>query len=228
MIVEVVIAAWDEKDNLLELNKRIINTLEKINAQFVIRYVLRGTKEQSGYNALNKLSKTDNAVRPIYADDVHGYGPSYKLGFSKVSDISDYVITMDADLNHSPEEIPRLIGSEADIVIGAREKDYNVGPGWKRFLSKTLNKIMSIMWGLDIKDKTSGFRVYKTRALKKIYDKPKAVGFEYLPELLICAKKEGLSFEERPITFKPRIRGESKMNIKKTAIGYLKLFWRYK
>lgn len=219
MKISIVIPAYKEKGNLKPLVKRFYKVFKNINYEII--FVLKGSKEESGYNEIKNMSK----VNAIYADNIIGYGSALVHGFKNISKKSDYVLTMDAD-NHSPEEALLLLSTNADIIIGSRGNK-RIGSWWKKLLSRTLNNILSLIWKLNIIDITSGYRVYKRKVLNNIFQKPKSTGFEYLPELLIIAKKEGCSIKEVPITFNPRIIGESKMPIFKTMLGYIKLILRY-
>ena len=247
MKISVVIPALKEKENLLVLTKkwidffnfyqgndwtRIRTTIDNFESRYPIIndwaliYVLDGSKEDSGYNILKKNYKDNKHIRLFYRPDIKGYGPSLKFGFEQVSKDSDYVCTMDTD-NHSPEELVRFIRNNEDIIIGSRGSIRTVGPWWKRTASKILNKIMSKMMNLDIEDKTSGYRLYKTSVIKQIYNEPLSQSFTYLPELLICAKNHNFTFKEVPITFSSRKYGISKMDTPKVIKEYLALFWSY-
>lgn len=231
MKISVVIAAYNEAGNVEKLANRFYKVFRKLCIDFEIIYVLRGTKEKSGYNGLMKLkSKGMKKIRIFYKPRVIGLGPSLKVGFDSAAKDSTHILTMDADLNHQPEELGKFISqikkTGKDIIIGSR---YIKGgtiegiPMWKIILSRIMNIILSFLYGLDINDKTSGYRLYKKEAIDKIKNKTKFKNFEYLPELLIHAKKAGITMCEVPIHFKPRGSGKSKMRIFKTIIGYIKL-----
>lgn len=226
MKISVILPAWNEGDNLFELTKAFVKVFWSLDIKYELIYVLRGTRTESGYDMLNHLFKDYN-LKLIYADDIHGYAPSIQEGVKYVSEDSTHILTMDADRNHAPNELARFLYHKQDIVIGSRGDKRTVGPWWKKQLSKLLNGIISKTLKLGVVDITSGYRLYKKNVFLNIFDKPKATGFDYLPELLIIAKKKGYTFKEVPITFSPRVIGISKMPVVKTAIGYLKLMWRY-
>jgi dolichol-phosphate mannosyltransferase len=94
-------------------------------------------------------------------------------------------------------------------------------PRWKRFLSGTMNHLMRFLYGLRIRDKTSGFRVYRAGALRGLEFENSA--FAFLPEILIQAHRAGLSLAEEPIHFTYRQEGRSKMRIGATTLSYLRL-----
>ncbi|MBN2420926.1 glycosyltransferase [Candidatus Woesearchaeota archaeon] len=232
MKISVVMAAYDEKGNVDVLVKRIHKVLNQIKIPHEFVLVLRGTKESSGYNDLVKLKKTINNMNIFYKPNVIGIGPSFRCGFDNVSKTATHILTMDADMNHQPEEIPSFIEamekSGADVIIGSRyiEKGKFVMPVWKKFLSRTMNVLLRFLYDLPVADKTSGYRLYKKGVIDSINHKTTSVNFEYLPELLIRARKKNYLLAETPIYFKKRKFGKSKMNILKTTIGYLRLLGR--
>jgi undecaprenyl-phosphate 4-deoxy-4-formamido-L-arabinose transferase len=224
MKIMAVIAAWNEKGNTKILAKRFLNTFKNNNINGKAMFILRGTKEESGYNEL-KAMKNKNII-PVYADDIHGLGPSHNFGFSLVPNDVDYIVTMDSDLNYQPEELPQMLKINADIVVGSRGMN-RVGSWWKKGASKLMNVILRKIWKLDVIDMTSNYRLYKTCVIKDIYPNVKATGFEYCPEVLLVAARKGYIIKESPAEFIPRITGKSKMPIFKTMFGYIKLFLRY-
>ncbi len=234
MKISVVMPAYDEAGNVEKLAERFYRVFKKLNIDFELLYVLQGTKEKSGYNSLIQMKKKGmSKIRTLYYPGPIGVGPAFRAGFDAVSRDATHVLTLDADLNHQPEELPMFIAAmektDKDIIIGSR---YIKGgkmegmPLWKVTLSKWMNKILSILTGLWVKDKTSGYRLYKRKVIDKIKNKTVFRNFEYYPELLICAKKAGFSMYEVPIIFKWRVIGKSKMKKLKTIIGYLRLLGR--
>jgi len=224
MKIMAVIAAWNEKGNTKILAKRFLKVFKDNNIDGKVMFILRGTKEDSGYNEL-KAMKNKNII-PVYANDIHGLGPSHNFGFSLVPNDVDYIVTMDSDLNYQPEELPNMLKINADIVIGSRGMN-RTGSWWRKALSKLMNIILRKIWKLDIVDMTSNYRLYKTLVIKDIYPNVKATGFEYCPEVLLVATRKGYIIKESPAEFTPRLSGESKMPIIKTTVGYFKLFMRY-
>jgi hypothetical protein len=97
-------------------------------------------------------------------------------------------------------------------------------PRWKRLLSTTVNRMMRHLYGLQLADKTSGFRVYRAAALRRLaFDND---AFAFLPELLVRADRLGLVLAEEPIHFVFRTHGKSKMGFWDTGRSYLSLLRR--
>lgn len=227
MKISVVIAAYHEKDNLAELTERLLSEVGKITPDFEILYVIQG---DDGSKEL--LEKIGGKVRFIYFSKPLGVAKAFLTGFADVVDKSEYIITMDSDLNHQPEEIKNLWKcleeDNADITIGSRyiHGGKIVGmPLWKNITSRAMNKIINIFSGISVEDKTSGFRIYKPKVLKCVLENLTAENFEFYPEVILVANKFGFTFAETPITFIFRVKGESKMYKIETIAGYLKMFF---
>jgi dolichol-phosphate mannosyltransferase len=227
MKLSVVIAAYDERENVVPLTRRLHATLAAIpSCQSEIVYVVDGT--DGTREALEALADEVPGLRVFHREKPSGLGVAFRRGFAEVSEDADYVVTMDADLNHQPEEIPRLLEAavrrDLDILIGSRfvrGGRIEGTPAWKRTLSGTMNVVMRWLWGLPVRDKTSGFRVYKAEALRRL--KHRLDDFAFLPEVLILAHRLGMSLGEEPIRFVYRIHGTSKMAISKTIRSYAAL-----
>jgi dolichol-phosphate mannosyltransferase len=243
MKLAVVIAAYDERDNIAPLTRRLLSTLagmaERAKAaeaaaaggatgwgQEVIFVVegRDGTRE-----VLEDLRRELSGFRVLYNPDPSGLGAAFRRGFAAVSPEADFVVTMDADLNHQPEEIPRLVaslaGSGDDILVGSR---WVAGatvagtPFWKLSLSRIVGFLMTHLFGLTVRDKTSGFRVYRRAALAALpFERD---NFAFLPEILVLARRAGLVTREEPISFVHRVHGRSKMGLLATSTSYLSLF----
>jgi dolichol-phosphate mannosyltransferase len=138
---------------------------------------------------------------------------------------------MDADLNHDPEEIRRLLeaSKEADVVVGSRSKSRGLVkelPWFKRMVSASTNWVLRNAFDMQSRDITSGFRIYSRKVVESVRDELVSKNFEVTAELLIRAKKKGFSIVEVPITFTRRPRGASKLSFVKSGMGYVILLFR--
>lgn len=223
----VVIAAYNEEDNIEALTRRLDRTLRTLpGCTSEILFVVEGwdrTRE-----ILEGLSQEIPNLRILYGEEPSGLGNAFRRGFAAVDPDVDYIVTLDADLNHQPEEIPRLVEalrrSDCDILVGSRflaASRVEGAPLWKRFLSGVMNRLMRHLFGLRVLDKTSGFRVYRAEVLRAIrFENP---SFAFLPEILIRAHAAGFRIAEEPIHFIFRVHGRSKMRFWATSLSYLKL-----
>jgi dolichol-phosphate mannosyltransferase len=231
MKIAIVIAAYNEIGNITPLTERLLQTLDMLpGTSWKLIYVIDGT--DGTVEVARQFARRTSKVEILYSEKPSGLGQAFRRGFAAVPTDTDAVVTMDADLNHRPEEIPRLVQSlitkNADIVVGSRrmeESSVEKAPFWKRSLSGMGNRLMHVCMGVRINDLTSGFRVYRGAALRQI--KFESDGFAFLPEILIQATERQLTIIEEPIQFVCRTSGESKMYIGPTLSSYFHLFLRH-
>ncbi len=227
MKLSVVIAAYDEAESIEPLWERIesvLTTMPKVTPEAI--FVVEGTDETR--QILSERTSHLPWVHVLYNETPSGLGAALRRGFNAIADDTDYVVTLDADLNHQPEEIPRLleeaIARDVDILVGSRfvAGGEIVGtPLWKRALSGSVNRLMHWSYGLGVRDKTSGFRIYRASALRQLTVRNDA--FAFLPELLIEANRAGYRIGEAPIRFTYRLAGHSKMAFWPTSWSYLQM-----
>jgi glycosyltransferase involved in cell wall biosynthesis len=187
-------------------------------------YVIEGM--DGSKEIAEEFARQRPAIRVIYEQERSGLGNAFRKGFDAIPEDTDVLVTMDADLNHQPEEIPRLVAKlsidEADIVVGSRKVAGGTVVGmrlWKRLVSGGLNRLMRRMMAMPVADQTSGFRVYRYSSFRRIsYSN---TGFAFLPEILVSANQLGLSIREEPIRFVVREHGTSKMGLLDTSVSYV-------
>jgi dolichol-phosphate mannosyltransferase len=227
MRIASLVAAYDERENIEALARRLAATLQSLPGfEHELVFVVDGT--DGTRQILEALSAELPAIRVLYQETPAGLGNAFRRGLAAVHPATDFVVTMDADLNHQPEEIPRLLeamrAAQADILVGSRfirGGRVDGTPVWKLFLSGTLNVLMRALFGLKVKDKTSGFRIYRASVLRSIDWENE--NFAALPEILIRAARAGLRVQEAPIHFIYRRQGTSKMHFWTTVLSYVAL-----
>lgn len=222
----VVIAALDERRNVEALLPRLLEALASMpELESEVVFVLAGD------DGTEQVVAGVPSVRGLRQVDRDGLAAAFRLGFAALDPATNLVATLDADLNHRPEELPRLVRAlearDADIVVGSR-----VVPGAavlggslvKRAASRLGNFAIRLLFGSGIRDRTSGFRVYRRAALSELAIEGQ--GFSFLPAMLLAAERGGLRIVEEPISFDRRGWGRSKLPVVATALGYLKLALR--
>lgn len=226
--LSVVIAAYDEEENAEPLLRRLHDTLSAMaGGAWELVFVVEGRDRTR--ETLEQLARElGSPLRILYAEQPSGLGNAFRRGFAAVAPDAELVVTLDADLNHQPEEIPGLVAalerSGSDILVGSRflaGSTVEGTPLWKRFLSGVMNHLMRYLYGLRVLDKTSGFRVYRAEVLRQVpFHNP---AFAFLPELLIRAHQAGYRIAEEPIRFIFRREGRSKLEFWPTSLSYLAL-----
>ena len=228
MNLSVVIAAYNEAGNIGPLTSRLISTLDGIeNFGWELIYVIEGRDETRAI--AEGFARQRPEIRIVYNAEPSGLAKAFRKGFDAVAPQTDFVVTMDADLNHQPEEIPRLLNAlltrNASIVVGSRKVLGSTAegiPSWKRILSDAVNRCMKILAGMPVADMTSGYRIYRYATIQRISFSNR--GFAFLPEILMQAQMAGEHIVEEPIQFIFRVNGDSKMKLVPTALSYVRLF----
>ena len=230
MKISTVIAAYNENENIIELIQRLIDVFKNMNIDYEIILVAQG-KDGTLELLQDFKNRTGSPIHILYYEKPLGVGIAFKIGFHNISEDATYILTMDADLNHQPEDLPRFLKplehKEVDIVIGSRYipggamKNVRV---WRYALSKFVNYVLSYLSNLRVMDKTSGYRLQKKEVVVSLRDKINAKNFDFYVDYLIMAQKAGFSMTEIPIIFIARSKGYSKMKKIDTLFRYLLLF----
>ena len=166
----------------------------------------------------NKYNNILLCVRPQKT----GLGTAITEGFKfflSLKQVPKYVVTMDADYSHNPNDIPLLIScmreSNYGIVIGSRYiKGGNV-KGWpftRKVISRVANFIAKLSLGLKPHDCTSGFRCYSTEFLRAAIGNLHSHTYEIQIETIRQAVLRNFNIKETPILFVNRKRGKSKLS----------------
>jgi glycosyltransferase involved in cell wall biosynthesis len=117
----VVIAAYNEEENIGPLTSRLVRTLDSVGSAWRLIYVIES--QDHTFEIAQRFAVERPEVQSLYSPAPSGLGRAFRRGFAAIPADTDIVATMDADLNHQPEQLPWLIeaalASGADIVGGA-------------------------------------------------------------------------------------------------------------
>jgi len=227
--ISAVIPLYNEEEVIDEFSTRLIRSLQELGSDYEVIFIVEGT--DATLEKVNQLSEENYRVRVEYNQKRLGLGRALKRGLELVDSSSNYVLTMDSDLNHDPEEITRLLqaSKEADVVVGCRTKSRGLVqelPFFKRMISASTNWLLRRAFKIKYSDITSGFRIYSTKTVESVREELVAKNFEVTAEILIRAKKKGFSITEVPISFRRRPRGTSKLSFVRSGVGYVVLLFR--
>jgi glycosyltransferase involved in cell wall biosynthesis len=214
--ISIVIPAYNECESLPNLIPQINDVLGKTGKEFEIIVINDGSTDDTNRTCREIILKYP-CVKMIEMLTNGGKALALQAGFQTVK--GDIVITMDADLQDDPLEIPRFIEKI--------ESGYDVVGGWKKVrkdpLEKTLpsrlfNKVTSMMVGLDLHDYNCGFKAYRRYALRNL----NLYGdmHRFVPAILF---KQGFKITEIAIEHHPRKFGKSKYGIERYTRGFLDL-----
>lgn len=149
-----------------------------------------------------------------------GLGTAYIAGFNwALERVYDYIIEMDCDFSHNPDDLERLHEATvkgADVAIGSRYiSGINVvnWPLGRVLMSYFASMYVRIVTGMKIMDTTAGFKCYRRKVLETIdFEKIKLVGYGFQIEMKFTAIQFGFNVVEVPIVFTDRKEGTSKMS----------------
>lgn len=216
--ISIVIPLYNEVESLPELHEWIVSVMQKHNFTYEVIFVDDGSKDGS-WDIVMNLQSQDNCVRGIKFQRNYGKSAALQKGFEAVK--GEFVVTMDADLQDSPEEIP-------EMVRMLKEDDFDMISGWKkkRFdpLSKTIptklyNWTARKLTGIYLHDFNCGLKAYKTVVVKSI----EIYGdmHRYIPAL---AKFAGFSkIGEKVVQHQARKFGTTKFGLNRFVNGPLDL-----
>ena len=164
--VSIVVPLFNEAESLLELYQGIIEALEQTKFSFEVLFVDDGSRDGS-FDIIREIRQKDDRVRAVRLRRNYGKSAALAVGFESVN--SNAVVTMDADLQDDPTEIPAMVSLLAegyDLVSGWKKNRKD--PFSKRFPSKLFNWVTGIVSGLRLHDFNCGLKAYRRQVLETI------------------------------------------------------------
>ena len=218
MDISVVIPLYNEEESLPELFAWIERVMKAHNFSYEIIFVNDGSTDHS-WQIIEQLQAGSDKVRGIKFRRNYGKSPALYCGFDQAQ--GNVVITMDADLQDSPDEIPelyRMITEEGyDLVSGWKKKRRD--PVGKRWPSKFFNWTARRVSGIKLHDFNCGLKAYRRKVVKSI-----EVYGEMHRFIPILAKQAGFRrIGEKVVEHHARKYGCSKFGLERTVKGYLDL-----
>jgi dolichol-phosphate mannosyltransferase len=221
----LVVPTYNEADNLAW----IVGRLRAAEPEVDVLVVDDGSPDGTGKLA-DRLAADREELRVLHRPGKGGLGPAYLAGFAEaLAGGAGYVLEMDADFSHDPEDVGRLLAAArdgADLVLGSR---YVPGGGvtdWgalRRLISRGGSLYARVLLGMHQHDLTGGFKCFRRATLEAIdLGSVTSKGYAFQIELTYRAAQRGLRIVEVPIVFRERRVGESKMS---SRIA-LEAFWR--
>ena len=217
--LSIVISLYNEEESLRELISWIESVMKQEGYSYEVIMVDDGSTDSS-WNIVKELSAANSAIRGISFRRNYGKSAALYHGFAAAT--GRVVVTMDADLQDSPEEIPemyRMVVEEGwDIVSGWKKQRYD-NKFTKNLPSKLYNWTARKVTGIKLHDMNCGLKAYKNEVVKNI----EVYGemHRYIPYL---AKNAGFGrITEKPVQHQKRKYGVSKFGIERFVNGFLDL-----
>jgi len=215
--VSFVIPAKDEAKTIAPLTGEIIDAMtHRPDLSYEVIFVDDGSTDGT-WEEIEKVAIGEPRVRAIRFRNNFGKAAALRAGFDEAD--GAIIVTMDADMQDDPKELPRLLAeldNGYDLVTGYKHKRQD--PLGKRLPSKLFNQATGTVTGLKLNDHNSGFRVGR----REIYDVIPLYGelHRYVPAL---AHAHGFRVKELPVNHRPRTYGKSKYGLERYARGALDL-----
>jgi len=219
MNISVVIPLLNEDESLNELYDWIAKVMQSNRYSYEILFIDDGSTDNS-WKVIESLSKRDSNVKGIRFQRNYGKSQALNAGFKKVQ--GDVVITMDADLQDSPDEIPELYNLIAkdgfDLISGWKKKRYD-SKIRKNIPSKLFNAAARKTSGLKLHDFNCGLKAYKNEVVKNVDVRGEM--HRYIP---VLAKNAGFNkIDEKIVAHQARKYGVTKFGIDRFINGFLDL-----
>ncbi|MDQ6472257.1 glycosyltransferase family 2 protein [Flavobacterium sp. LHD-80] len=219
MNLSILIPLLNEEESLKELYSWIIKVMQSNNYSYEIIFVDDGSTDDS-WNIIESFSNENPNVKGIRFMKNFGKSQALHAGFAKAQ--GDVIITMDADLQDSPDEIPGLYemitAQKFDLVSGWKKKRYDSVVA-KNLPSKLFNWAARKTSGVELNDFNCGLKAYKNTVVKNI--EVSGEMHRYIP---VLAKNAGFNkIGEKVVIHQARKYGETKFGMERFINGFLDL-----
>ena len=222
-------ATYNEKENI----KKLIENLNQLKVNIDI-LVIDDNSPDKTWEILQRLEKINQNLKVIIRNNKSGLDTAHKLAFEYAKNNNyEKFISMDADLSHDPNEIPKMIEilDESSFVIGSRyiEGGKCEMSSHRLMLSIIGNKFIKKILRLNCNEFTTSFRGFNLLKLKEFdLNIVKSKGYSFFMETIYRLNKHGVIINEIPIHFKNRRHGSSKIpgiEIFRTLKNLFKLYF---
>ena len=219
MDISVVIPLLNEEESLQELHDWIAKVMQSNRYSYELLFIDDGSTDAS-WKVIENLSKNNASVKGIRFQKNYGKSQALNAGFKEVE--GDVVITMDADLQDSPDEIPELynliVKDGFDLISGWKKKRYD-SKIRKNIPSKLFNAAARKTSGLKLHDFNCGLKAYKKEVIKNI-----DVNGEMHRYIPVLAKNAGFNkIDEKVVAHQARKYGVTKFGMERFINGFLDL-----
>ena len=214
--LSVVVPLYNEEDSLEELHEEICRSVDRVGCEFEVVYVDDGSIDRS-FEVLSRIHQRDPRAKVVRFRKNSGKADALSAGFALCS--GDRIVTLDADLQDDPAEIPNL--------LSALDRGYDLVSGWKkrrrdpitkRWPSRVFNQITSLVTGIRLHDFNCGLKAY----CREVVETVRIAGelHRYIP---VLAAREGFRVGEIVVNHRPRKYGKTKYGPSRFFKGFFDL-----
>ena len=217
--IAVLIPAFNAERSLAELVSRLRSAIGDVQIVVV---------DDGSTDRTNEVAASIGAVI-LRHEKNRGKGAALQTGFDYLNKQTgiEFIVTMDADLQHQPEDVPKFFlvqqKTNADIVIGWRERIGTQMPMHRRLSNTITSALVGMRTGVKIKDSQCGFRLIRRSVIERV--QLESTGYEAETEFLIKAARRGFKIEFVPVQ---TIYGKEKsyMTHWATTVNFIKVIFR--
>lgn len=202
-MISVIIPVYNEEETVAEVIKKIIETpFEK---------EIIAVDDGSNDGTIKILKNFSDKIKLISHKQNRGKGAAIRSALQEIN--GDIVIIQDADLEYDPSDYGKILEpvlqNQADVVYGSRNLIHNPRSSLSFYLGGIfLSKLTNFLYGTNITDESTGYKVFRTKILKSL--NLKCNGFEFCPEVTAKLLRHGYKIKEVPISYHPRGFDEGK------------------
>jgi len=214
--ISCVIPVWNEEGSIKQLHETLVGALAPMERTYEILFIDDGSTDRSA-EILSALHEQDSKVKVLFLRGHYGKSAALMAGFRQAR--FPIVVTLDADLQDEPSEIPRLIDAleqGVDMVTGWKKVRHD--PWLKVVTSRLFNWVTSVFMGIRLHDYNSGFKAYRRECLTELdlYGEL----HRFIPALLGLRH---FRIGEVPVRHNPRRFGRTKFGTERFINGFLDL-----
>lgn len=238
MKLSIIIPVFNEEKTIEEIIKRVEAVSLPIKKEIIVvddgsfdntKKILKKLKKEFTPHLFFAKKGEGFNFTLIEHQKNQGKGAAIKTGLSQVT--GDFILIQDADLEYNPKEysvlLAPLLKGEAEVVYGSRISGRNRRGSWSFFWGgKILTFLANLLYGLNITDEATCYKVFKSEILKNLDLKSKR--FEFCPEVTAKVAKKGIEIYEVPISYDPRKRKEGKKIKWKDGIKAILILIKFK
>lgn len=225
----VIIPTYNESENIAAIIKAVLKESTELEILIVDDNSPDGTAK-----IVTEMQKENQKIHILQRNGKMGLGSAYVAGFKfAIEQKYDYILEMDADFSHDPDEIPRMLKEikDNDLVVGSRYLNGINVVNWplrRLILSYFAAKYVRFITGMPLNDPTGGFKCFRREVLEKIdLDDIISDGYSFQIEMNFRTWCNNFRIKEIPIIFTDRRSGHSKMS-KKIVWEAIFTVWKLK
>ncbi|MDR1491262.1 MAG: glycosyltransferase [Planctomycetaceae bacterium] len=215
-MLSLVIPVYNEEGSIVQLHREICEVAEANNYEIEIIFVDDGSRDKS-WEIIEALAKDDSRIQAIRFRRNFGKAAALNAGFETAS--GGLVMTLDADLQDDPHEIPeflKMMETSLDVVSGWKQTRHD--PWHKVLPSRIFNATVSWLTGVKLHDHNCGMKIYR----RQIFEEITLYGelHRFVP---VLAAARGYTVGEKIVQHRPRTTGKSKYGFTRFVKGFLDL-----